>query len=157
MNSNRSSQISESGLPQADPFSSPPMSILGTPSSAISEVRFSIPNSPAASASDRDSVSEGPSSSSRDSIHRNQPHSSYTAQSSPELRRSALYRRSNSSRSIPAVRKPWPSTMLVGEIEKPWIQHVDPVQRWVKALFWGLLSTGLVGAALSESGFAEHD
>lgn len=63
---------------------------------------------------------------------------------------STLFRRELSSRSLTSARRPWPSTMLKGEIEKPWLKHPDPAQRWVKAVFWSLFSVGIIGAALGE-------
>lgn len=56
------------------------------------------------------------------------------------------HRRHNSSLSFKASRPPYPSTLLQGEIHKPWLQRKNKAARWSKIIFWGL---GLLGLALT--------
>lgn len=60
------------------------------------------------------------------------------------------HKRLPSSQSVSTFRKPYRSTKLKGEIEKPWIMYPDPGHRWAKAIFWGLFSCSFAVAAASE-------
>lgn len=61
-------------------------------------------------------------------------------------------KRYSSSRSIltGCIRKPYPSTKLEGEIEKPWMRYPDPAHRWGRIIFWTIVALGFVGAGASE-------
>jgi hypothetical protein len=63
---------------------------------------------------------------------------------------SSLHRRDLSDTQRTSIRRPWPSTMKKGAIEKPWLEHVDPAHRWAKAIFWVLFVLGFVGAGARE-------
>lgn len=82
------------------------------------------------------------SDASQDNICRQRAHTAYAP----------LYKRSSSSRTTISgyVRKPYPSTKLQGEIDKPWKAYPDPAHRWGRAIFWALVFLGFIGAGASE-------
>lgn len=71
--------------------------------------------------------------------------------------RSSSYRRSNTASTL-NLRRPYPSTKLKGEIEKPWTKYPDPAHRWARVIFWALVTLGFAVGVVSEFSVAwGHD
>lgn len=57
-----------------------------------------------------------------------------------------VLRRPISDPHVSSIRRAWQSTKANGDIEKPWLKHVDPAHRWAKVVFWVLFVLGITGA-----------
>lgn len=135
----------------------PPRRALPSPGASTSGLlRFSTPTqSNQISPESAGGQSSQASSSTRDSLQEPvSPLSSFTPYYHSRSARSSAVRmapprRMLSTQSVLTLRKPYPSTRLTREIEKPWLKHPDPAHRWAKIIFWGLfgLSFAVAGAS----------
>jgi hypothetical protein len=132
----------------------PPSPILTTTLSSPrqSSVRFSSSHSndgslpslaSTSSLSGNTSPNPGPSRPGMPNRISSRPGSSYAS--------AVQYKRPISSGSTLFTRRPWPSTKLRGEIEKPWRKYPDPAHRWGKVIFWSLVGLGFAVGALCKS------
>lgn len=62
---------------------------------------------------------------------------------------SILFKRPISTQSTLHLRRPYPSTRLEGEIEKPWTKFPDPAHRWARVIFWVLVAAGFAAGGVS--------
>jgi hypothetical protein len=111
----------------------------------LSTVRFSSGASSSHGRSTPPLEPSSPAASRPTTIHRDR-HESYRSYASSS---GLLYKRPISNGSSLNFRRPYPSTKLRGEIEKPWTKYPDPAHRWARIIFWVLVALGFAVGGVS--------